>query len=516
MSHPTSPRPPNILLIMSDQQRADCFGFEGRKLRTPHLDRLARQGTRFSACITSNPVCQPTRASILTGQLCLTHGVHDNGIDLDPAVGEQGFAGTLADKAGYDTAFFGKAHFATYHTFVPTGSPECVRSSANFGPDWFGPYMGFQHVEMMLIGHNWFLPETPPFGLHYEHWFHADGEGAEKNRLYQLGNGDTHGAAQTWHSQLPVAWHNSSWTADRAIEWLRQPARHERPFCAWVSFPDPHHPFDCPEPWSRLHRPEDVDLPVHRSRDLERRPWWHKAAVENEPQGPAENVATRKQFSRIAPQTDAQLREIIANTYGQIALIDHQVGRILNALDESGLADNTLVIFTSDHGDWLGDHGLILKGPMLYEGLLRVGLIVRGPGVAAGQVVDQPVSTLDLSATFLDLAGVDAQLAQHGTSLRALLAGQDAPRACARCEWELLPGRVGVGLSLRCVRTAHAKLTLELKTGAGEMYDLRADPHEMHNVFDDPSHAVLRERLTALIHARPDDAGPLRQAVGTA
>ncbi|MCB2039536.1 MAG: sulfatase-like hydrolase/transferase, partial [Rhodoferax sp.] len=146
MSHPTSPRPPNILLIMSDQQRADCFGFEGRKLRTPHLDRLARQGTRFSACITSNPVCQPTRASILTGQLCLTHGVHDNGIDLDPAVGEQGFAGTLADKAGYDTAFFGKAHFATYHTFVPTGSPECVRSSANFGPDWFGPYMGFQHV----------------------------------------------------------------------------------------------------------------------------------------------------------------------------------------------------------------------------------------------------------------------------------------------------------------------------------------------------------------------------------
>ncbi|MCB2041565.1 MAG: sulfatase-like hydrolase/transferase, partial [Rhodoferax sp.] len=166
--------------------------------------------------------------------------------------------------------------------------------------------------------------------------------------------------------------------------------------------------------------------------------------------------------SRIAPQTDAQLREIIANTYGQIALIDHQVGRILNALDESGLADNTLVIFTSDHGDWLGDHGLILKGPMLYEGLLRVGLIVRGPGVAAGQVVDQPVSTLDLSATFLDLAGVDAQLAQHGTSLRALLAGQDAPRACARCEWELLPGRVGVGLSLRCVRTAHAKLTLEL------------------------------------------------------
>jgi arylsulfatase A-like enzyme len=510
-----SQRPPNILLIMSDQHRADCFGFEGRKLRTPHLDRLARQGTRFSACITSNPVCQPTRASILTGQLCLTHGVHDNGIDLDPAVGDKGFAGTLG-KAGYDTAFFGKAHFSTYHTFEPTGSPECVTSSANFGPDWFGPYMGFAHAEMMLVGHNWFLPEKPPLGLHYEHWYHARGEGDEKNRLYQQGNGDTHGAAQTWHSQLPVAWHNSSWTADRAIEWLKKPERKDAPFCAWVSFPDPHHPFDCPEPWSRLHRPEDVDLPEHRTRDLERRPWWHRAAIENEPQGSAESVATRKQYSRLPPQTDEQLREIIANTYGQIALIDHQVGRMLSALDEAGLADNTIVIFTSDHGDWLGDHGLILKGPMLYEGLLRVGMIVRGPGVKAGQVVDQPVSTLDLSPTFFELAGIAPQLVQHGQSLRALLAGEDAPRDCARSEWELLPGRVGVGLSLRCVRTRDAKLTLELKTGAGELYDLKADPHEMNNVFDAPAYAELRDQLTALIHARPDDAGPLRVAIGSA
>ncbi|AOW14457.1 sulfatase [Hydrogenophaga crassostreae] len=507
--------PPNILLIMSDQQRADCFGFEGRKVSTPHLDRLAKEGTRFSACITSNPVCQPTRASILTGQLCMTHGVHDNGIDLDPEVGEKGFAGTLA-KAGYDTAFFGKAHFSTYHTFEPTGSPECVKSSADFGPNWFGPYMGFQYAEMMLVGHNWFLPEKPPLGLHYEHWYYADGQGDEKNRLYQLGRSDTHGAAQTWHSQLPVAWHNSTWTADRALEWLKKPERKEKPFCAWVSFPDPHHPFDCPEPWSRLHAPEDVDLPKHRTRDLDQRPWWHRAAIENEPQGPADNVAVRKAYSRIPPQTDQQLREIIANTYGQISLIDHQVGRMLIALEEAGLAENTIVIFTSDHGDWLGDHGLMLKGPMLYEGLLRVGMIVRGPGVKADQVVAEPVSTIDLAPTFFDLAGVEAQLTQHGESLRPLLEGQAVQRECARSEWELLPGRVGVGLSLRCVRTRDAKLTLELKTGVGEMYDLQADPDEMRNVFDDPSYADLREHLIALVHARPDDAGPVGKAIGSA
>ena len=445
----------------------------------------------------------------------MTHGVHDNGIDLDPEVGEKGFAGTLS-QAGYDTAFFGKAHFSTYHTFEPTGSPECVKSSADFGPNWFGPYMGFQHAEMMLVGHNWFLPEKPPLGLHYEHWYYADGEGDEKNRLYKLGRGDTHGAAQTWHSQLPVAWHNTTWTADRTIDWLKQPERKEKPFCAWVSFPDPHHPFDCPEPWSRLHAPEDVDLPNDRTRDLDQRPWWHRAAIENEPQGPADNVAVRKAYSRISPQTDQQLREIIANTYGQISLIDHQVGRMMIALEEAGLADNTIVIFTSDHGELLGDHGLMLKGPMFYEGLLRVGMIVRGPGVKAGQVITEPVSTLDLAPTFLDMAGVTPQLNQHGESLRPLLAGQTAPRDCARSEWELLPGRVGVGLSLRCVRTRDAKLTLELKSGDGEMYDLRTDPNEMNNVFDDPAHRDLREKLMALIHARPNDAGPVRQAVGTA
>ena len=126
-------RRPNILLITSDQQRGDCFGFEGRKISTPHLDELARDGTRFSACITPNAVCQPARASILTGQLPLTHGAHDNGIDLDERIGESGFAGALA-AAGYATAFIGKAHFSTYHTFEPTGRPECVVSSAGFGP----------------------------------------------------------------------------------------------------------------------------------------------------------------------------------------------------------------------------------------------------------------------------------------------------------------------------------------------------------------------------------------------
>jgi len=507
---------PNILLITSDQQRGDCFGFEGRKVKTPHLDQLAADGTRFSACITPNVVCQPSRASILTGLLPRTHGVHDNGIDLEPELGELGFAGTLA-RAGYDTAFVGKAHFATYHTFAKTGTPECVKSSADYDAGWRGPYMGFGHVELMLIGHNWFLPPKPPAGQAYEQWYYADRRGAERNALYQHQLPPLSTAPQTFHSALPSAWHNSSWVGDRTIAYLRDAARADRPFCLWASFPDPHHPFDAPDPWSRMHHPDEIDLPPCRERDLDRRPWWHRAALENEPKGAGDFTEARKSYSRIPPQGDRELRELIANYYGMVSLIDHNVGRILIALEEAGLAQNTLVIFTSDHGDWLGDHGLILKGPMHYEGLLRVGLIARGPATGKGLIVEDPVSTLDLGATFLDYAGVPAAIDQHGASLRPLLEQRGASRDFALNEWELLPSRAGVQLSLRTIRTRRYKLTVDLGSGAGELYDLADDPHEMVNRFDDPGCAAVRAELTEMLNTRPNDARPeLSAQVGAA
>ena len=505
---------PNILFITSDQQRADCLGIAGRRIKTPHLDQLARDGTRFTNAITPCVICQPARASILTGQLPRTHGVHDNGIDLDPDLGGKGFAGTLAGD-GYDTAYFGKAHFSTYHTFEPTGTPECVKSSANYDESWYGPYMGFEHVELMLVGHNWFLPEEPPRGQHYERWLFADGRGHEKNAAYLVNTRDTNGAAQTHHSKLPVAWHNSTWTADRAINWLNRRDEDADPFCAWVSFPDPHHPFDAPEPWSYLHAPEDVDLPEHRTRDFSNRPWWHEAVLTAQPAGAEEHANIRKQYSRIPEQSDVQLREIIANTYGQIALIDHQVGRLMATLDELGLRENTIVVYSSDHGDWLGDHGLILKGPMHYDGLLKVPLLMRGPGIAAGETNDNPVSTLDLASTFTDYAGTTPQLTQHGNSLRPVLE-DGAERDYARNEWGLLPTRAGVELALQTVRTRNAKLTKDMISGAGEMYDLENDPHEMINLYDDPTHARLRATLEAMIDERPDDMVPLREQVGMA
>lgn len=519
--HETSARRPNILLITSDQHRADAYGFAGSPVSTPHLDLLAQQGTQFSACITPNVVCQPSRASMLTGLLPLTHGVHDNGIDLDEPAAQQGFAALLS-RAGYSTSFIGKAHFSTYHTHQPTSRPENVQGSALYADGWAGPYMGFDHVELMLIGHNYWLPERAPRGMHYERWYHADGLGDLKDRLYSRRGSPHAGAAQTHHSGLPVAWHNSTWVADRATQMLHRHAQEgDRPFCAWVSFPDPHHPFDAPEPWSRLHDPASIRLPRHRTRDLERRPWWHRAAIEGTPDSPGEMGRVRREYSRMDPPSDVHLREIIANYYGMISLVDHSVGRILSTLEELHLARDTLVIFTSDHGEWLGDHGLMLKGPMFYEGLLRVGMVARGPGVAQGRIVHEPVSTLDLADTFADYAAVQPGRPWHSRSLRPLMepdtGAPPAARAFARSEWKLGPARCGVALDLRAVRTHNAKLTLELGSGAGELYLLGDDPDEMLNRYGDPAVKGLQGELEDMVRSRPtDEMDPLPSPIGAA
>jgi arylsulfatase A-like enzyme len=459
---------------------------------------------RFSNCITPNVVCQPARASILTGLLPLSHGVYDNHVSLDPKIGEQGWAGTLS-KNGYRSAFIGKGHFGENPNATPFGAPESRKESANFPQDWSGPYMGFQHVEMMILGH-WhdLLPcEKPPRGHHFERWFWGHGKEGEAWKLWQEDFGPKQEAAQTWFSKLPELWHSTTWVTDRTIDYLDN-CNDEEPFCLWTSYPDPHHPFDCPEPWSRLHYEDEVDIAKHHQRDLDQRPWWHRASLESEPQAKHEHeLILRKEYSRIQPQTDRQLRQMTANYYGELSFIDQGVGRISQKLKESGLAENTIVIFTSDHGDLLGDHGLYLKGPTPYEGLLRLGFIVQGPGIDKNKTIGAPISTLDLAASFYDWAGIDSPADIQSTSIRDLIEGENGSRDVAYSEWNQQPSRTGVELNLRTVRTKTAKLTLELISRAGEMYDLADDPDEMINRFDDPGKKILQKELTDMIKARP-------------
>jgi arylsulfatase A-like enzyme len=274
--------------------------------------------------------------------------------------------------------------------------------------------------------------------------------------------------------------------------------------CLWASFADPHFPYDCPEPWSRLHTPAEIDLPAHRSKDFEQRPWWHQASQENEPK--LDDAALKRAASqgmRIADQSDAQLADMIANYFGMLSLIDHNVGRMLEALQQQGLLDNTLIIYSSDSSDLLGDHGLHLKVPVAYEGMLRMPMILSGPGVPANLVLDDPVSTMDIAATIYDQGAVDAPSTMQAQSLLPLLQAGAARRTVAYSEWDLSAARCGVALQLRTVRTRTHKLMMELGSGAGEMYDLENDQSEMENLFDRAEHRVTQERLQALLAARP-------------
>ena len=493
---------PNILFVTTDQQRRDCYGFRGRGVKTPNLDILAARGTDFINCITPSPVCQPARAAILTGLLPFSNGAADNGIDLDETIAEAGFAAHLT-RSGYQTGLVGKAHFSTKATFSPTGRAECASSSADFNQDWTGPYMGFEYVELAMFG-KWFPgrePLRPPNGQHFERWFFDAEDGDLGYDLWRSETRPKTGAHQTWNSALPVAKHPTSWIGDRSIDFIKNRDK-DRPFMLWASFGDPHHPFDCPEPWASLHDPATVELPEHFELDLEKRPWWHKAALEGEPKLNDPVLKNfRKSGTRVLNQTEEQLRDMTANYYGMISLIDHNLGRILVTLEEEGELENTYVFFTSDHGDFLGDHGLFLKGPMLYEGLINVGMIAAGPGIPTGQVEDHVISTLDLAPTFAEIASAEGPAAWQGYSLLPLISGNHtAPRLDhVFCEWRVGESRCGVPLRLTCVHDGQFKLTYDEFSEIGELYHLESDPNEMHDLWSDAASRSHRSRLMKIL-----------------
>jgi arylsulfatase A-like enzyme len=491
-------RRPNILLVTTDQQRADSIGAYGNDVcRTPNLDRLAAAGTRFSSARTQHPYSQPSRASLLTGRHPSSTGVFTNGVDLPADMAEAGLASLLAN-AGYATAIFGKAQFATAFPALPSGSPESLAGSAAVDPDWHGPYAGFDRAELVLFGHNvplmplagswnWcFGP--PPFGLHYARFLFRDGfaKGVERLRLMQPeAAGLTFEANQTWPNQLPAEDHWNTWVADRAVEWIRG---RSAPWFAWVSFPDPHHPMDPPAPWSRMYTPADVAhrLPRADPAELAGKPplhaYWAKGFA---------GTPLRWRNPGGANLKPLELAAMTAGYYGMVSHVDHEVGRLLGALDETGQADDTLVVFTSDHGDYLGEHLQVFKGPLPYEGLLRVPLILRGPGVDAGRVVDDPVGLIDVAPTLLSRAGCEVPPGVDGRRL------DDLPRDHVITEND---HRAGLRVHILTLTGRRHKLSWYAdREDTGELYDLQEDPRELVNRWADPSLWNVREEMLRVL-----------------
>ena len=484
---------PNILLITSDQQHWHTMGFLGAEVHTPHLDRLAAQGTVFDRAYCPNPTCTPTRASMITGRYPSQHGAWSLGTKLpetEHTVGEDFTA------AGYRTALVGKAHFqqTQWHEEYPSLESYKYLQDLDFWRQYTEPFYGFEHIELAR-NHA----DEQLVGQHYAAWMEDNGLHNWRD-YFRPPTGNNSSQYLSWG--LPERYHYSTWIAERTGVLLDQYAANDENFFLWASFPDPHPPYLVPEPWDTMYDPETVTVPSGRDGEHDRNPIHFRMTQQAQPDFSAwqepDGNAMHGLNSHLRDRE--KLAKEIAVYYGMISLMDKYIGRILDRLEDTGQAENTLVLFTSDHGHFYGQHGLTAKGPFHYEDVIRVPYVVRYPGrVTAGAHNRALQSLVDLAPTFLSVCGIDIPRTMTGVDQKAAWFGEtDAARDHIIVENRHQPTTVHV----KTYVDDRYKITTYFNRDYGELFDLQDDPDEYRNLWDDPACRELKARLILrLLHA---------------
>jgi choline-sulfatase len=434
---------PNILFLMDDQHRGDCLGVDGnRAIHTPNLDRIAREGARFTRAYSSTPTCTPARTALLTGLSPWHHGMLGMTRMADRYPLEKPRA---LHEAGYTTTTIGKNHFAPmrnghgYQRMILDEHCPC----GNFAP----------------------VPDTEPRS-DYESWFYS-----------QAPNLDPHATGLGWNDYegrpfaLPERLHATTWTGDTAVHFLETYNQPE-PFFLKVSFIRPHSPYDPPERFMK--RYADAALPEAKS---------GKWADKYRPRNSAKRDIWHGELS------DAEIRRSRQAYYGCVSQVDEQIGRILEVLEKRGMLDETLVVFTSDHGDMTGDQHLWRKS-YAYEPSARIPMLMRWPGgllsAKRGQVFHQPVELRDLLPTFLEAAGSEPTRPIDGRSLLGLV------RDNGRGWREFIDLEHNVCYSpdnhWNALTDGRMKYIFHAKDGSEQLFDLAADPHELTDLSGSTSH----------------------------
>lgn len=427
---------PNIVLLMSDQHRYDVMGCAGDPVvRTPNMDRLAVEGfyLRRSVCVA--PLCMPSRASIITGRYPHNHGVIGNVGMILPQ--ERTFMQCL-QSAGYYTAVVGKMHFFT----LPRGGDlrEMMQVTASFGFHDVYETLGRTAARYSSDPHTGYLDER---GL-----------------LQRLREDHSYRTQQPIYyatpSVLPEEDFLDTHIGRKSVEWIQRYDR-SQPFFLWTSWAGPHDPWDAPGKYGSMYDP--ADMPASVVDDLSAKPDIQQKRAERQ---------------HMHTCTEQDIRKARAQYYGLVTLIDDQIGQILTALEERGWLNNTIIVYVSDHGEMMGDHGLFLK-EQFYEPSVRVPLIVRYPPMFPRSTkCDALVELIDLMPTFLELAGADIPEVCLGRSLLSVLKGGSHEHR------EAVFSELG---RTKMVRTERYKYTYMPGKGSLELYDLYADPQEVTNLL---------------------------------
>ena len=507
---------PNFLFFITDQQRYDHVGYAGNSIvQTPHIDGLAQRGTWLSKFYVASPTCMSSRATLMTGRMPSLNGVKFNGIPLD--LDSVTFVDLLRAE-GYKTALIGKSHIQGMleapsmaprkeggdFKAPPQALAEARRTRYNkddysvemmevwardqdHGSNIRLPYYGFDHVEFCL-GHG------DSVNGHYGTWL-------TENNLSPDGSGPKHAkqtsdvsAPQVYQPAVEEKGYPTHYVQERTIEYLKSHAANHgnEPFFIQCSFPDPHHPFCPPGKYYDMYDGADVELPqsfLSPNKDAipPVRFLWDEY----------ESGADHKRWTFPFVTGEKETRDILAKQYGQITMIDDAVGEVLSVLDELGLKENTVICFLSDHGDYLGDHGLMLKGPMHYQSVIRVPFIWSDPvqRYQAGQV-DSLGSVLDLAQTVLHRAGLEPYNGIQGDSMLPLFEGEHRERQLLVETTTQYPYLVFDDIvSVTTMVDANWRLSVWQGCDWGELYNLADDPWELVNLWDDPDHASVRGHL---------------------
>jgi len=473
---------PNILWICTDQQRFDTLGCYGNTyVRTPNIDRLAEGGTLFESCFCQNPLCTPSRASFLTGRYPRTTRDRGNGVSI-PA-DEVLVTGIFAD-AGYYCGLSGKLHISACN---PKACPEMERRVE----DGYAEFHWSHHP----------APDWP--GNEYIRWL------SERGAEWSTGPSE---ASEHVRAGMPAELHQTTWCAEVAADFIRRRSSSGEPWLFSLNCFDPHHAFDPPP--SHLERYvealDEVPLPNYVPGELDSKPephaTIHRGAYGNPLSFPYDKMSERDH------------RAVRAAYWAMVDLIDEGVGSVLAALDETGQREDTIVVFTSDHGELLGDHGMYLKGSFFYDPCVRVPLIVSWAGsVSEGLRAAGLVELTDLAPTLLGAAGLEIPERMQGRSLWPVLRGEADPsriRDDVYCE-HYGGAEPGEARGATMLRTELWKLVARHGTGTGELYDLDSDPGETRNLWDEPGARDAKLEMYGRLAdamARTVDPWPAREA----